>query len=235
MIEHHRPYDYKKGPILQMLKHTLGQNCQYTRVFFNILRADVSGRIMDDHDKGKQKVESWIEMFEQVSKENVEYDPNRPSCFILIGCSGAGKSTYSLSKNNSKYYSWDQIRLDLYGDNTKSIKESYRLAFERSCEDKDFSKKTQQQFIELIKSKNNVIVDNTNRSRKSRRFFITEAKRHGYNVVGVLFPISLHTLKQRWETRRDKYVPWNTVEQQYMSLSLPSYYECDTIEIVTTQ
>ena len=141
---------------------------------------------------------------------------------VMLGPSGSGKSTYRKALDVDQEFSLDDLRIELYGDD-------YTEAFKASTEDKNFRKKANSRFIEMIKTGDNVIVDNTNISKKSRRFYITEARRHGYQVHAIVFPISLQTLLDRQRTRDDKTVPESVVRNMYNKLQMPSYGEFDHI------
>jgi predicted kinase len=122
-------------------------------------------------------------------------------------------------------YSWDDLRHRWYDP------VDYSNAFKLSTEDPEFNSKAQREFVNLIKSRKSVVVDNTNLSAKRRRFFVSTARQAGYRVVGVVFPVSLETVLNRQETRPDKSVPEEAVRRQYMSVSLPSYGEVDDVFI----
>lgn len=161
--------------------------------------------------------------------------------FMTIGSSGCGKSTYIKKLKNNfpeiRVYSWDDLRMEWYlSEEERDINAaySYRLAFERQCKDKQFNQRAQRHFIDMVKVKDNhhIVVDNTNLSQKRRRFFIDEARRHGYMVIALLFPVTMQLILDRQSTRKDKVVPTDVVKRQYMSIQLPSYGEFDEVHVV---
>ncbi|MCK5017174.1 MAG: AAA family ATPase, partial [Candidatus Peribacteraceae bacterium] len=141
-----------------------------------------------------------------------------------IGASGTGKSTYRNSLEDFEIYSWDDLRLEFYS-------QDYDEAFKLSTQDKNFGKKVNARFMELVKSGKNIYVDNVNVSKKRRAFFIREAKRKGYFTRAVVFPIELDVLIARQETRSDKTVPGGVVAGQYRAIQTPQFGEFDDIDV----
>jgi predicted kinase len=242
MIEHHLPYGTSKTDKISRLVETAVNMFpdihQGYRVLTNVLLADQFGRISDNMEVNRQHVVDWTSDFNKKCEEfqiTRHISDDAPTCFILIGASGSGKSTFL---NNPKYrtessavYSWDTLRLRWYGDDSiEDPKEYYQAAFLASTEDSTFNTNSQKAFLELLVKKVDVFVDNTNISTKRRHFFIDAAKHKGYKVVAVLFPISIDELYVRHTNRLDKHVPWGTVKQMFMSIQMPSYGEFDEIE-----
>lgn len=255
IIEKHLPWGIKKSDKLHNMALT-GLELFFKngpRPFTNMLLADTYGRMSDDYIEKRKKVHAWIEGFEDLvdNVKNIDrrIDPTRV-LILPIGASGTGKSTFIekyQEENNSlrslDVFSWDALRMDWYitdaeyqmfAYNQLSAKEMYSSAFERQCADKDFNQKANQHFIEMLKTGNDVVVDNTNLSKKRRRFFIDQARRHGYYVVAVLMPVALQTVLDRQSSRPDKNVPLAAVEQHYMSLQLPEYGEVDEVRVLTS-
>jgi gluconate kinase len=81
----------------------------------------------------------------------------------------------------------------------------------------------------MAKTGKPIYVDNTNLSKKGRANYIREARKYGYIVQAILVPVDLQTILDRQDTRQDKFVPLDAVEQQYMRLNLPSLGEVDRI------
>jgi predicted kinase len=110
--------------------------------------------------------------------------------------------------------------------------EAYNRAYRMSTEDKHFNQAVQNRFNELIKTGNNIFCDNTNTSARRRRHYVTTARRAGYRVQAILFPVDLETLFARQHTRTDKTVPEGAVRGQYMRLQTPSYHDFDSIIVL---
>jgi len=238
-IEHHLPYGVKKrekvDALLRTIHATVGAN-----VFRRVLRADTLGKICDDHDEKIRANAEWLNDFFNRSRSWWEYPPaDAPTMYMPIGAPGSGKSTFTrtLDHDNTNVFSWDQLRLDWYleeCDRELTMKEQYRVAFARSTEDKQFNSKANAEYIVRLKTGKDVVVDNTNGSNKRRKFFVTEARNRGYNIVAVLFPVELETLFARQDTRTDKNVPLEAVRRIYMQLQYPFYSDFDEIRVLSS-
>ena len=242
LIEHHKPWDLKRPEKLDMIAQTANL-APGGQLYGRVLAADTWGRMSDDEPEKREKVEDWIEtMTERMIEVRRldEPDPNKPFLILPIGASGTGKSsTYQKivqGREYTHYYSWDALRLDWYASGSDCRNDPpvdrYSVAYQRSTKDKEFGRKTQAEFIKLVKTGHNVYVDNTNLSRKRRRFFVDQARSHGYFVMAVLYPIALDELLRRQKTRYDKVVPDGAVKGHYMHLQLPLYGEVDEIMVM---
>lgn len=228
MIQNHISFKCKPKK-LEEIKYTIGA-MHLGDIFPLVLLSDNVGRISDNMEEKMVKLQHWLTEFDNIE---YEYPPlcDGPKLFMLIGPSGSGKSTFTKEFPNSNVYSWDTLRLEFY-DDTSIIdpKEKYKIAFEKSCVDKEFMQKALQRFNDLIHIGKDIIVDNINLSKRRRRALVTEAKRHGYKIVGVLFPLSLRELEERNKYRDDKDT-MHIFRNQYFGLSLPSYFEVDELII----
>lgn len=233
MIENHVPWDIKNSQLREYLARTSKHIGPYA--FPIVLSADQLGRISDDQETKLQQATIWIiEFFElmyNLTEQLVHLDA--PVLYIPIGSSGCGKSTYLHNEMESVCpelveYSWDALRHEWYD------RDDYAKAFRMSTEDKNFQQKADKAFRSIVENNSNVYVDNTNLTRKRRAFFINEARKRGYRVVALTFPVSLDTVFVRQFSRTDKTVPEEVVRRQYMSLQQPSLGEFDEIVVVDT-
>lgn len=246
LIENHLPWAIKKPEKRKQLALGVMRTVMFADYFTNLVKADTWGRISDDQDEKRQKVNDWCSEFEFLfEKTTAEFnhryvDDDAPILYIPVGAAGSGKSTFvnELHKRDSAYkldvFSLDELRLRWYveGKNIASAEDAYGYAFKKSCDDKHFKSQANAEFLDLVRNGNNIVVDNVNTSRKSRGWYITEARKRGYRITALMFPIDLQTVLDRQHTRPDKTVPEDAVRQQYMRLSYPSLGEVDTIEVV---
>lgn len=230
LIENHLPYGLKKTHKREGLYRTTEFVADF-HIFRRILYSDCWGRISDDHETKKANTNAWLTELWQEAYNNMWIKPRAevdgPELVMLIGPSNCGKSTWL--KNNSllddhHYYSWDALRLDWYSSD-------YTEAFKLSTADKEFGAKTQKVFMNMIHTKESIVVDNTNLSAKRRAFFINTARQHGYKVRAELFPISLSEIVGRALMRTDQIVPEFAVRRQYLALSLPGLGEVDDVNV----
>ena len=230
LIEHHKPWDIKKTEKLQNMART-AVSLSLVDTFKTLIKSDTWGRLSDDAPEKRAKVDAWIESF----THRVNHLPpvtdldteTAPVLVMPIGASGCGKSTYRASDNcpdEAISYSWDDLRIEWY---SADYDEAYTLA----CEDKQFISKAHARFVEHVKTGQDIYVDNTNISARRRRFFITEARRRGYHIAAILFPISIDTLMSRQQSRADKLVPTQAVSQQFHNIQLPQYGEFDNVVV----
>lgn len=250
LIEHHLPWDVVKEEKRRALAFTVTyieescyeQICE-PKILERILLSDTYGRISDDAETKKAKAHIWTEEFLNFRKSLIDeysekyslYAPNRaelvgmPTVYMAIGAPGSGKSTFRQQYfSEAVVHSMDTLRHEWYDA------ENYARAFELSTQDKDFSNKVQKHFVECLKTGKTVFVDNTNSSSKQRRRYILEAKKKGYRVVAILFPIALQTCIDRQQTRTDKSVPESAVQNIWNAISMPMIGEFDDIAIITS-
>lgn len=155
-----------------------------------------------------------------------EVTENRPTLFVAIGPSGVGKSTLFRKLENKhpglQAFSLDILRHKFYDP------DDYKKAWEASTKDGNFRSRANQEYVDAVDQKKDLYLDNTNLTPKSRRFYIQEARRRGYKIVGITFPgVDLDTLIARQQTRGDKNVPADAVRQQWQSMKGPEAGEFD--------
>ena len=245
MIENHLPYDYmgndKKMDYLRTaMAGNLGDNWQG---FGWHLLGDTYGRISDDAAEKRAKTETFVEMMNSANVNPPRMiEEGAPILTLMVGASGSGKSTATKGMFAAhKHYSFDDIRIDLAKKKVpeimakaKSPADEYHKAW-TYCDGhrSEFGHMADVEFIKHLKNYDSVLVDNTNTSRKARTKFITEAKKRGYRVEAVMFPVSKDMILSRQNTRQDKIVPDDAVIRQYMGISIPWVgVEVDTIRIV---
>ncbi len=244
IIEKHLPWAIKKSDKLNNLAlsglelFSDGGPMPYT----NMILADTYGRISDDYIEKRQKAHTWVEGFNDLTEGVLAAEAFRNSkkfennMYVLIGASGSGKSTYlKRLSNNTEVFSLDALRLEWYvPDNLPTAEDPYVYAFEKSCADKHFKSRANQRFLKIVRGGTDIIVDNVNASKKSRRWYITEARKRDYRIVAVILPITLNEVLRRQHSRTDKTVPDEAVRRQYMSISTPDYGEFDDVIVSDT-
>jgi predicted kinase len=145
-----------------------------------------------------------------------------------VGPSGTGKSTF-LNKlkersPNIVVFSLDALRHEFYHPT------DYAIAYQKSVDDPKFFARSQQRFRELakmsIEQQLDLYVDNTNLSRKTRKWYLDLVRGH-MRTVAVRFNTDLETMLARQKTRGDKCVPEAAVRQQFASMQEPTIEEFD--------
>jgi predicted kinase len=234
LIEMHKPWDIQKRDKLNNMALTM-MLLDVDDIFPDIVEADSWGRISDDETKNRVRVKEWCDDFFNrcVSLEghSVLYEidtdnyDGKPVLYVPIATSGSGKTTlYNTQFSHCANFSLDRMRLKLYG-------EPYVDAFDKSTKDKHFKSICNERYRDMLRSKVDIYLDNTNTSRKNRRWYLDEARRYGYHLQACLLPVALQTVIDRQETRGDKCVPVAAVQKQYCGLILPQYGEFDNIVV----
>jgi predicted kinase len=246
MIENHLPYDVmhndKKMDYLRTaMAGNLGDSWQG---FGYHLLSDTYGRISDDAKEKRAKTELFVDMMNSANVAEPRFtEGDAPTVSLLVGASGSGKSSSVgvMTIAGFKHYSFDDIRIELAKKKipeimakAKSPADEYHKAW-TYCDThrSEFGHYADVEYIKLIKNYDSIVVDNTNVSRKSRTKFIVEAKKRGYNVEAVMFPVAKEQILSRQHSRTDKNVPDDAVLRQYNFISIPWVgVEVDSLRIV---
>ncbi len=259
LCEYHLPWAFKKPEKRRALALTamyIERECSdldpsYTQatkqevysanILERLLLSDTWGRISDDAKTKRQNALIWATEFQQL-KHQIQYlrgfgiklEDDAPILYMAIGAPACGKSSFRRElDDDTLIYNMDELRYEWYIDEPSDDSDAdYDLSYKRSTEDKQFSSKVHQHFIQLIKTGQNVYCDNVNASSKRRRFYVTEARKHGYKVVAVLFPTPLQTLMDRQKSRKDKTVPAFAVKRIWDTISQPQIGEFDEILVI---
>lgn len=151
-----------------------------------------------------------------------------PLLIMPVAASGAGKTTFTNKLVNEGFISFspDDLRLAWYDP------DDYDRACALSREDPKFDSRMHQEFISIIKTKKDIVLDRASVATKPRTFFLAEAHRHGYKSIAVLFPCKIVDLIARQKTRPDKSLSPMAVLNQNAALALPSYGEFHDIMMV---
>ena len=227
LIEYHLPWGIKKQAKLDNIALTSMFTSQ-PLAYANLVLADTYGRISDDQVEKRKKVHEWVDKFlNEIVPNQITWDTEPandvPKMVIPIGPSGCGKSTYQEKFEDFEHYSWDALRHEFYDA------DDYAKAYEMATADKDFMNKVNARFMDIVREGKNIYIDNVNVGKRRRTFFINEARRRGYHVQAILFPVDLITLMNRQISRPEKNVPEHAVRNQFMHLQVPQFGEFDDV------
>ena len=221
------------------------QEVYSANILERLLLSDTWGRISDDAETKRQNALIWVAEFQQL-KLHIQLNPetiyehagprrfgteddSAPVLYVAIGAPACGKSTFRRELNEETLiHNLDDLRREWYNDDNVDM----QTIWKRSTEDKQFMNKVHKHFIELIKTGQNVYGDNTNASSKVRRFYVTEARKHGYKVVALLFPTPLQILLDRQKSRGDEAVPDFAIKNIWNAISQPQIGEFDEILVI---
>lgn len=245
LCEYHLPWAIKKDDKRRNLALTalyIERECAKEMSLYNYpheanilercLLSDTYGRISDDAETKRNNALLWCAEFSAYkhSLSIDDKDESAPTLYIAIGAPGCGKSRFRQTLPDAVVHNMDELRMKWYA--TGNTDEDYDAAYLASTKDNKFTSKVHQHFIELMKTGKDIYCDNTNASPKRRRFYVDQAHRREYKVVGVLFPTPLQTLFDRQKTRPDKTVPDFAVRRIWDAVSQPQIGEFDEIRTV---
>lgn len=143
----------------------------------------------------------------------------------LIGPPGSGKSTYRNNINAVAISSDDFIDAVALEQG-----KTYNEVFE-TVDIKEIEKIMRDKMIAAIKDGNDIIIDRTNMSRKSRNKFMCHVPKN-YTKIAVVFEIERSLLDQRLQEREintGKSIPDFVVDAMIRNFELPSYDDFDEI------
>ena len=227
IIENHLPYQVKRDEKFQAIRDAVEHNLDgMDTAFYNHLLSDNAGRTPDPEYVKTEEVKEWIELVQSLDVSMMRDIAGKPTQYMLIGASGSGKSSFSKTIQNANYFSLAACRVVYAQQNgvakCKDEKDLYRQAFEYCDTHRSmFRHYADTEYMVKLKEYKDIIIDNTNVSKKTRAMYVAEARKRGYNVVGVMFPISIAELMRRQLARTDKYVPDDAIMRQYMSINVP--------------
>jgi predicted kinase len=238
MVEHHLPYNITNKHKLECIYKTgkiIGGNA-----FADLLFADGTGRINDNAEIQAIRIQTWLDSY-----NNYEYIPvieptniHTKRVYMFIGPSSAGK-TFVIDKmiqnnqNMINVFSIDALIKKWYSDLLIMDPETqYIRSHNAALADNGFIKRWQREYINIIKSNKDVVIDGTNLTTKERRFFLDIAKFHNRYTHATYMTSSLPLLNNRHSNRNDKVFDMNVIEKQYSKLQYPSYHEFDEIHIL---
>lgn len=147
-----------------------------------------------------------------------------PKCTILVGVPGSGKSTWLQDQKiheNRYVASTDNIIEQIAGGFNMTYNDGFKnlIAFAEQVMWKELG-----MFAKDLRDQ--VYVDRTNLTVKSRQKFITALKPYGYEFDCVVFPTpDLGELDRRLHSRPGKTIPRNVIRSMLESFEMPTKEE----------
>lgn len=197
-------------------------------------KADSLGRFALDKDIAEELCETLYskEVVYKHIKKVKKYDFRLPYLELLVGIPNSGKSTYVASKlDNFVVISRDDTLME-YSKEKLGLDCSYTEVWKHLTDEdqSEIDKILLRKFNLAVKTKNNIVIDMTNVSRKSRRKW-TNIK--GYNKIATVFKTSWEEAKRRNQLRNGKTLRENILLNMAKGFIVPGYDEVDFIKWVS--
>lgn len=165
-----------------------------------------------------------------IQEKNFE-EKGPKSVTLMCGLPGSGKSTWVAKKENHDCFrvSRDEALMNLAIDKTKNFQINYNEAW-RIIDQKEVDKELQRLFKEA-KEYDNVIVDMTHMSKKSRRRSLSHFGKD-YKKECIVFLTDLPTVYLTNEKRCGKIIERDVVDRMMRSFYPPTLEEFDDIKYI---
>lgn len=151
-----------------------------------------------------------------------------PKLIILVGLPALGKSTFRktfLRKNSS----FVVISSDDYIESkAKEQKKRYSDVFQQEINNANNHVKNL--FLSSLENKENIILDRTNLTRNSRKYWIQQATKHNYEIKAIVFelpenPTQVGIWADRLTSRKGKKIPAMVMQNMIASYETPELNE----------
>lgn len=225
---------------VNILNSKYGNELELYYKMLKLNESDNNGRICPTNNQGdKRKFEFLKKFIPKDIKENNEQKKNE--IIVLIGLPNSGKSTYIKDfLNNNKDKEYNVISLD-----NKIMKKfpylTYNEAFKKSREENLLEVFTKENNIEIQncnRNSKNIIIDQTNLSKKSRRRKYNQINKKKYKIIAKVFLIEKNELKKR-NIKRDKTenktINTDILDLMIKNYNIPGFDEFDEIEYILIQ
>lgn len=211
---------------LKTFDHLFGHDNDLYQDMICFVKADAFGREMEDELMELELLEQF-EVFENYLPfdhfSHAKAD-QKSTVTLLIGLSGAGKSTWVEKHRKSQTL----ISIDNYltkgklNYNSVDYKKNAKKAHDQSLKE----------IKEAVAKEKSVIIDMTNLSKETRRKKLQHFPSTKYKKRAVVFLPSESMIKENLKKRPDKTIPMEVITKQIRNLELPGYDEFDEIEFV---
>lgn len=158
--------------------------------------------------------------------ENVRKVENMITVYIMVGLPGIGKSTYSKGKIRISSDDYIEEIAAEEGSTYNEVFKEYASAADKRAKDRY---KVLLDYFAENNSSNEIYVDRTNMSKKSRKFWIDQAKGKKAKIVAINFanPSSQEEVQNLFERsiRPGKSIPRHVIESMMSNYEEPSFEE----------
>jgi predicted kinase len=204
---------------IDFIKNKYGCDPELYYKMLKLNKADNLGRITERNLSDELKFNFFRNFKFDVSDTKDLARTNSPVATILVGIPGSGKST-SIDKDVT-VISFDNAIMGAYPDL------SYNDAFNKAREEDILKDIEKQMFLDLrtaVKNKENIIIDKTNLTKKSRNRIISQISKD-YFIEAKVFIVELPEIKKRLSLRKGKYISDEVLDSMIKNFRLPGYDE----------
>lgn len=173
-----------------------------------------------------------------IEPKYTHYDSNKPNMYILIGLPGSGKSTFRYNLNKVHHYniiSRDDFIVQRYQHlvlDSTNYHELYSKCWELSINDTNCNDDFVSFYQHELSKKQDVIIDMTNLTIKTRKKWSVYADKYGYNIVMIWLNRNVEQCINS-QTGRDKQISDQTILNMFEQLTPPViFHECHEIFII---
>lgn len=202
--------------------------------FFNTIfhvKCDSSGRFFTSNNPRDKMLRSELGNsilgYEDFSKHFKQKQPvyDKPILEVLVGLPGSGKSTYA-NNQYARIISRDSYIINhnvnqSYNENWKELTEVQHRNIDASVE---------REFRTAVKNGENIIIDMTNMSPKSRRKWLKAAPQHRTQCT--VFYTSLEVCGERRNSCSGKYISPEVFKSMASRFTVPTADECDNVQYI---
>jgi predicted kinase len=221
IVEHHLPYGLKDPRKLGGLRGALEREGA-TEAFLCALRGDARGRISDDHVLKLERVEWWAAQFLETAPWALpDPEPGRGTVRLLVGPSGAGKTTrirrdyrpgdVVISLDDARLLAHGESGAELSLDRVTAYADAWAWAIEHEAEVEAEVRRMESAGRQALLAGRDVHIDATCLSRKRRARWVALAEATRSAVVATELWVPEAELLRRGAARPDKRLPAGAV------------------------
>jgi predicted kinase len=200
-----------------------------------LVYADNAGRIStkehtQNNHTNKQHLDYYLSPKSLNKSESVRFPEGRPLCIMMIGLPYSGKSYIREELLEEKKYAVISLddELEKEAINRDS---SYNDIFADSNFVKAKYGELNNKLAKAVYGKENIIIDMTNLSRKSRKKRL-DILTNDYYRKALLVLETTDNIHSRMNTRKEKTIPLKVIDDMTLSFNMPTHNEFDDITLM---